>query len=146
MPTLEDVVFLGGTVGKSNWREEIFIPGLLERGVSPDLLFNPVVEEWNEAAQQYEDEVKRRARYLLFVITHPEVPDNEISGYSLVEATMALYDDPDRVILAFDTRKMNKYTERTMRKTYIELKRRFPDAPVFYDMESAMEWLAERLV
>lgn len=60
------MVFLGGTCNKSTWREEL-IP-LLEQNDIP--YFNPVVDDWNEAAQEKEKEVKACPTTIeLYVIT-----------------------------------------------------------------------------
>lgn len=55
-------VFLGGTCNNSTWREEI-IPKLK---IS---YFNPVVKEWNEAAQAAEIHARNNSDYVLYVIT-----------------------------------------------------------------------------
>lgn len=59
-------VFEGGTCNNSIWRTT------LEEGLKDYTeieLFNPVVDDWNEAAQKREDEYKKNCNYQLFVIT-----------------------------------------------------------------------------
>lgn len=143
-----NVVFLGGTCGKNHWREDIVIPGLLERGVSPDALFNPVVENWDDAAREREDEMKRTARWQLYVIASPDPGMADcpvVSGYSLVEATMGLYDAPARTVILVDTTGMAEATEASIAKAVADWWWRFPDAPIFADYAALIEWLAPRL-
>jgi len=140
-------VFLGGTVGANRWRETIVIPGLLARGVAADILFNPVVTHWTQQAQQHEDTVKRAVRYLLYVIASPDPAGGtaNVSAYSLVELTMSLYDSPNRAIGLFDTTGMPRHTAKAIRKSAQDLHGRFPEAPIFTDYETMMDWLAEHL-
>lgn len=137
-------IFLGGTCGSNRWRETHVIPGLLAKGVPEHAIFNPVVAFWDEQAQKREDQAKRSAEYLLlFVIASPE-PETEttaVSGYSLVEAVMSLYDDPDRTVVVFDTTSMLPQTEKSMLKAAHDLMARFPYAPIFLSYEPSIEWL-----
>lgn len=142
------LVFLGGTCGDNHWREDIVIPGLLERGVDPDCLFNPVVEQWGEEAQRNEDRVKAFADYQLYVIASPDpsAPDvTNVSGYSLVEATMGLYDAPAKTLILVDTTGMAKHTAKAIAKCATDWHQRFPCAPIFADYASLIECLANRL-
>jgi hypothetical protein len=139
-------VFLGGTAGDNHWREEVVIPQLKARGVPEGLLFNPIVSDWNEEVQAREDEVKRTARYMLFVISNPMTPGNEVSAYSLIEAVMALYDDYSRTVVALDTTGMSPHVVKAMKKGFKDLRNRFPDAPIFDDITSAVSWLAYKLL
>ena len=66
-------VFLGGTCGESNWREEL-IP-MLEISY-----FNPIVSNWNEAAQKREIKEREECDFCLYVLT----PDME-GVYSVAE-------------------------------------------------------------
>jgi len=55
-------VFLGGTCNDSTWRERLI----------KDLkvpYFNPVVDDWDEAAQKKEREERETAKFVLYVIT-----------------------------------------------------------------------------
>ncbi len=47
---MEKLVFLGGTSGNNNWRDH-FISILVSKGIKEEILFNPVVKDWNEEAQ-----------------------------------------------------------------------------------------------
>lgn len=143
-------VFLGGTCGSNHWREEIVIPGLLERGVALEQIFNPVVERWDETAQANEDASKASPDHLLlFVLASPDpaTPDvTQVSGYSLVEAVMALYDAPSRTIVLFDTTSQARKAAKGMRKAAQDLRLRFPDAPIFTDdFGATIECVAARL-
>ena len=81
---MKPFVFLGGTVGESSWRQSVTLL-LIQAGVAAERIFDPVVSEWTDQSQALEDEAKRQADYLLFYLC-------DVSGYSLVEATMGLYD------------------------------------------------------
>ena len=61
-------VFLGGTCNGSLWREELI--SMLKINY-----FNPVVDDWNEAAYQRELREREEADYCLYVITP------KITGY-----------------------------------------------------------------
>lgn len=144
-------VFLGGTCGKNAWRESIVIPGLLERGVAHEQIFNPVVSHWNEQAQQREDAAKADPDCLLLYVLaspDPETPDvTQVSGYSLVEAVMSLYDAPDRTMVLFDTTGQAPKTAKGMRKAEQDLRKRFPGAVIFnvHEYGGMLDCLAFRL-
>jgi len=82
-------VFLGGTVNKSTWRNEL-IPKL-------DVdFFNPVVEEWTEKARLQELEERKTCDYLLYVLTP------KMTGYySIAEVTDDSFRRPDRTIFCY---------------------------------------------
>ena len=124
------------------------IPGLVERGVDPACLFNPVVEHWDEAAQQREDHAKLIAEYQLYVIASPDPSAPEVanvSAYSLVEATMGLYDAPDTTVILVDVTGMAKHTAKAISKAATDWRQRFPSAPIFVEYAALIEWLALRL-
>ncbi len=101
------LVFLGGTVAKNEWRNG-FIEALVKRGVPRESLFNPDVKDWNKEAQQREEIAKKEAGYLVFYIADPKQEGNPLSAYSMVEATMALYDQSNRTVVVFDTEGMKE--------------------------------------
>lgn len=82
-------VFLGGTCAKSTWRDEL-IPML-------DVdYFNPVVEDWNEEAQQEEVKQRKDCNYCLYVIT------KEMEGvYSIAEVVDDSNKQPDKTIFCY---------------------------------------------
>ena len=62
MKTTNENVFLGGTCNNSTWRDRLI----------KDLkvpYFNPIVDNWDEEAQKKEDEQRKNAKFVLFVIT-----------------------------------------------------------------------------
>jgi hypothetical protein len=139
------LVFLGGTCGNNNWRDGL-IARLVARGVPTGALFNPVVADWNEEAQKYEDEAKKNATYNLFYLGDPQMEDNHVSFYSLLEATMGLYDGPkSKTIVVFDTTGMPKHAEKANAKACKDLKKRFPKALIFGTLTEAEDWLASNL-
>lgn len=88
------MVFLGGTVNGSKWRDEL-IPKLKID------YFNPVVDEWNEKAMQAEEDAKDKSDYLLFVLTP------KLEGfYSIAEAVDASIKHPQKTVIAFWIRMM----------------------------------------
>ena len=83
-------LFLGGTVGKSTWRDTL-IP-LLEQAKLK--YFNPVVEDWDSSARIKENIIKSSLETVeLYVIT------SEMRGvYSIAEAVDASNKKPDKTI------------------------------------------------
>ena len=83
-------LFLGGTTGKSKWRDEI-IP-LLDR--EQLLYFNPVVDDWNDAARKKEYQIKNSPNTVeLYVVT------KEMEGvFSIAEAVDASNKKPNQII------------------------------------------------
>ena len=138
------LVFLGGTCGNNNWRSGL-IARLVARGAPAEALFNPVVADWNEEAQKREDEAKENAAYTLFYLGDPQMDDNRVSFYSLLEATMGLYDDPARTIVVFDTTGMPKHAEKASSKACKDLKKRFPHGLIFASLSEAEDWLVAGL-
>lgn len=141
---MKDLVFLGGTCGNNNWRDE-FIAKLMEMGVPRESLFDPVVADWNEAAQAAEEQAKRDASFLLYYIADPKLPGNPISSYSLVEATMGLYDNPAATVVVFDTEGMAGHLIKSMNQSAKVLKNRFPNCAIFATKEQAIEWTAAKV-
>ena len=87
------IVFLGGTCGESTWRKSL-IPCLDFLDIK---YFNPVVEDWNEAAQVNENAIKAdKDTFHLFVIT------KEMRGvFSIAEAVDASNKYPKRTLFHF---------------------------------------------
>jgi len=138
------LVFLGGTVAGNNWREG-FIERLVARGVPSEAFFNPVVTDWNEEAQRREEEAKRKATHFLYYLADPMQEGNPLSGYSMVEATMALYDHQESAVVVFDTTGMDGHALKAMAQTEKVLRRRHPNANIFGSVQEAEEWLATEL-
>ena len=134
-------VFLGGTVGRNTWREDV-IPELTRRGIPLEALYDPPVDDWTEEIQAREGAAKNQASYLLYVIAHPGGSSAAVSAYSLVEAVMGLYDRPGQTVVAFDTSGMTGHVLKVMRKIVRDLQERFPDAPIFdNNRDAAIDWL-----
>lgn len=133
------LVFLGGTSAKNDWRES-FIEDAVKGGVARESLFNPVVKDWNAAAQEAEEKAKATATEMVFYIADPKQEGNPLSAYSMVEATMALYDKPDQTVVVFDTEGMTGHPLKSMDQTKKVLQKRFPSARIFTRAE-AVKWL-----
>mgnify|MGYP003554776529 FL=1 len=141
---MNKLLFLGGTCGNNNWRIG-FIASLIALGVSAGNLFNPVVPNWNDEAQAKEDAAKTEAKYMLYYLANPGEENNTVSSYSLVEAVMNLYDAPNRTVVVFDTTGQPPHVVKAMTKSYKDLVKRFPNAPIFNDLKLAKEWLVDQL-
>lgn len=82
-------VFLGGTVNGSQWRT-----GVKER-LNIDF-FDPVVEDWNDAAYARELTERQLCDYLLYVLTP------KMTGYyAIAEVTDDSCKHPDRTLYCF---------------------------------------------
>lgn len=138
------LVFLGGTCGGNNWREG-FIASLVAQGVSPEALFNPVVPEWNDEAQQREEAAKANSTHHVYYLADPMQEGNPISAYSLVEATIALHNDPNTAVVVFDTTGMDGHGLKAMKQTEKVLRNTFPTANIFATRDAAEAWLADQL-
>lgn len=141
---MSKLVFLGGTAGGNPWRDGV-IAALVARGVDPAALFNPVVNDWNEEAQRREEQAKAEASHLVFYIADPKQDGNPLSAYSMVEATMALYDKPERTVVVFDVEGMSGHPLKAMNQALKVLKARFPQANIFGTRHEAIDWLAAQL-
>lgn len=144
MEKTQKLIFLGGTVGKNNWREP-FIERLVASGVSRDSIFNPVVKDWNEAARESEEKAKKEASHFLFYIANPYLEGSTLSAYSMVEATMALYDSPDTTVVVFDPTDIEGHSLKAFLQTEKVLRKRFPTAKIFGNTDEALNWLAAHL-
>ena len=82
-------VFLGGTTNNSNWRDELI------KDIKIDY-FNPVVSNWNEAAQEKEIEERKTCDYVLYVIT----PKME-GVYSIAEVVDDSNKRPEKTLFAY---------------------------------------------
>ena len=100
-------VFLGGTCGKSTWREE-----LLSKLDSEKIdAFNPVVPNWTPECQAEEDSHRENDDICLYVIT----PEGE-GFYSFVEVTDDSNKRPERTVLCVLTEANGKeFTGHTLK-------------------------------
>ncbi len=82
-------VFLGGTVNGSKWRSRVKEELIVD-------YFDPVVDDWNDAAYERELSERRNCDYLLYVLTP------KITGYyAVAEVTDDSYRRPDRTLYCF---------------------------------------------
>ncbi len=134
----------GGTAAKNGWRAG-FVQELVQRGIPASAFFDPVVADWNKEAQEREEAAKRDATHLIFYIADPRQEGNPLSAYSMVEATMALYDKPGLTVVVFDTEGMEGHPLKAMNQTLKVLKTRFPNANIFGSKAEAIDWFARNL-
>jgi hypothetical protein len=139
---LRDIVFLGGTVANNKWRAR-FTQALVACGVPTELIFNPVVENWDALAQAREEDAKRRAAVHVYYIASPMQEDNPLSAYSMVEATMALYDHGDTAVVIFDYYGMTGHPLKAMKQTEEVLRARHPAAKIFTGPRDAIQAIAD---
>lgn len=86
------VVFMGGTLAGSNWRE---ILGRMVKSDNVELL-NPTVGDWNEEAQQKGIEMRESCDYCLYVVT----PRME-GVYSIAEVVDDSNKRPEKTLFCF---------------------------------------------
>jgi len=139
------LVFLGGTSGSNPWRLGL-IERLAARGIDRDVFFNPVVEDWNDEARQREEEAKAAADLLVFHLGNPQQPGNPIGAFSLVEATVAVCDTPERALLIFDLESVEGHARRVLEETRKLLRARGSPAVLCESLGEAEEYLARRLL
>ena len=137
-------LFLGGTVGNNPWRSE-FTRRLVSAGVKPEAILNPVVQNWDAQAQTVEENAKAEARLLLFYIGHPMQNRDSISAYSLVEATMALYDRPTAAVVVFDKAGLSGHALAALNQCELVLRHRFPDGSIFDTLRDAETFILMHL-
>jgi hypothetical protein len=82
-------VFLGGTVNGSTWRNDVMEKLTID-------YFDPVVEDWDDAAYERELTERKDCNYLLYVLTP------KMTGfYAIAEVVDDSYKRPDRTIYCF---------------------------------------------
>lgn len=141
-------VFLGGTCGDNAWRER-FIEAWTRKGLSAALLFDPVVEHWDRTAQEREERMKREAEWLLFYIARPYGDSGLLSAYSMVEATMALFDNPMRTVVLFDasgykTEGREVEARASLLQSERVLRTRFPHHRIMHSLDGVVEFLSDQ--
>lgn len=140
---MSKLVFLGGTVANNNWRED-FVNHFTGQGIDSNLFFNPVVADWNDEAQKNEERAKKEASHFLFYLADPMQEGNPLSAYSMVEATMALYDNPETTVVVFDNEGITGHALKAFNQTQKVLRKRFPNANIF-SLEESLVWFKENV-
>lgn len=144
---MKKLVFLGGTVGNNNWRDLVIksLSELSSMQIDVSQIFNPVVKDWNDEAQAKEEEAKKNATHFLFYIADPKQEGISLSAYSMVEATMALYDNQEKTVVVFDEEGIAGHSLKAMKQTQKVLKARFPNANILASQSEALNWLKSEL-
>ncbi len=140
----DKTIFLGGTCGKNNWREEL-IDKLQNEGVDTSPLFNPVVPDWTPECQAAEDEAKETSDLMVYYIADPKQEGNPISAYSMIEACMGLYDDPERTIVVFEGSGMVDHAKKAQEKTEKDFRNRFPEANILANFDELVQFIKQQL-
>lgn len=138
------LIFLGGTVGNNTWRTS-FTEQLLALGVAKEEIFNPVVSVWNEEARQKEEIAKQDASHLVFYIADTKLENSPLSTYSLVEATMALYDKHAQTVFIVNPENITGHALKALNQITKVLQKRFPLAKIFTDIQEALHHLAHNI-
>ena len=110
------------------------------------MLFNPVVEHWSKEIQEKEDQLKADPSVMMLYFLTGNGEGSFLSFYSLHEAEMGLYDEPERTVIVFDYMHVVPRVERRLQKVYYDLRRRFPTAPIFDNIKDAEKWFVERFL
>jgi hypothetical protein len=102
-------LFLGGTTGKSKWRDEL-IP-LLER--ERLTYFNPIVDDWNDSAREKEYQIKDSPDTVeVYVITN-----DMIGVFSIAEAVDASNKKPEKTIFMINREGFNTHQLKSLDAT-----------------------------
>lgn len=97
MKKIRPRVFLGGTCGKSTWREEL-IPLLTKVDY-----FNPAVDDWTPACQEIEIHERNTCDFVLYVIS----PEME-GVYSIAEVVDDSNKRPKKTVFCVIPKSKNK--------------------------------------
>lgn len=138
------LIFLGGTVANNKWRDD-FIPALRGRGFKKEEIFNPVVEDWTEEDAKKEEIAKKKATHLVFYLGDPQQAGNPLSTYSMIEATMALYDRARDTVVIFDPTGIEGHFLKAYKQTERVFRARFPEANIFSNVDDALDWFMSQL-
>jgi hypothetical protein len=138
------LLFLGGTCGNNHWRKE-FTKTLTKCGVHPDVIFDPVVEDWTEEARRAEEEAKAKCSHFLYYLADPKLDGLNVSGFSMLEATIALFDHPATTVVVFDTEGMAGHSLKAMNQAAKVLKKRFPNGKIFTSAAESLNFLVPQL-
>ena len=135
-----------GTCGGSKWRES-FTAELVKRGFPAENIYNPVVPNWTQSDQDVEDVFKADPKnLLLFYITDPGQEGLNVSVYSILEARDALQDKPESTVVVFDNSGLTGHALKAVQKCEKDLRKRFPNAPIFSNASEAIDWLTMEYV
>jgi len=107
-------VFLGGTCNDSTWRDEL-INKLDSTRVDA---FNPVVDDWNEAAQINEDMHKEQDDICLYCLT-PEMT----GSYSIFELGLDIGRRPERTVFCFLEERAGETFTATQTKGFVKMQK-----------------------
>jgi hypothetical protein len=138
------LVFLGGTVGQNPWRKELM--RLLDAlGAPAGRCFDPVVPAWTAAAREREEHAKRDASLLVFYLGDPQEPGNPVSAYSLLEAGLAVCNDPLRTLLIFDLDGLTGHARQQLEQSERLLRAHDARVPVLHSLREAAARIAAHL-
>jgi len=137
------LVFLGGTSGRNPWRKA-FIERLAARGIPKSGLFDPVVDDWNDAAREREERAKEDAGVLLYYLGDPGEPGMHVSAFALVEATLGVCREPERSMVVFDCGSVTGHARKVYEQSAKLLRANAPTALIFDRLSDAEDALVRR--
>lgn len=128
---MHKLVFLGGTCGKNNWRDEL-IYNLKGMGVNTENLFNPVVADWTPECQAAEDKAKAEADCMLFYLDNPMTGEWGINPFRMIVLAQGVYEGSIHAI-CLDTGKeeSNTHLAKVRKKIEADLHKAFPNLVIF---------------
>mgnify|MGYP000970320331 CR=1 FL=1 len=124
-------VFLGGTCNNSTWRDQLISQLKID-------YFNPVVDDWNEAAYQKELYERKYCDYVLYVITP------KMAGvYSIAEVVDDSNKRPDKTLFCILKEDEIDFFDKGQLKSLIAVAKMVKEngAHVFGSLESVAEYL-----
>lgn len=138
------MIFLGGTTANNHWREEL-IADFVRLGFPAETFFNPIVEHWTPEARKSERRAKKEANILFIYIGDPQDEKQLLSPFSLVEATMGLYDNPRTTAVVLDPTGLAGRPLKLVTEMTAIFNERFPEGNIFSTLEAGKEWLRKML-
>lgn len=128
-------VFLGGTCNGSSWRNRM-MAYLDDEGVK---YFNPVVDHWDNVAQENELREREQCRFCLYTITPKKIGD-----YSIAEVVDDSNKRPGKTLLVLlhedDDLEFSEIQWKSLDAVAKMIKRN--GGQVFYDLKIAAQYMA----
>lgn len=105
---------------------------------------------WNKSLQLMEDQLIAAATHHFYFIGDPgeqRDPTEQVPAYSIMETAVGLRESsPGSIAVYFDLQGTTGHGNDVLAKVLIDVRRDFPDAPVFVDdPDAAKAWLAAQL-
>jgi hypothetical protein len=140
-------VFLGGTCGKSTWREDIAIPILRKHGIS---YFNPQLPEWTPHYIPLEAAVKDSCRLLLYTITADTrgITSMLEAGHYIgqgCDVVLCIQNLQDGVVIDGEELTPTGVKDYNRARSYLADLANRDGVPIFSDVEEAIDCVVQRI-